>query len=196
MSDALAVRPERDDDADAVRRVLTAAFGDEEGGRIVDVLGDLRSRGDLRSGLVASLGDAGDVVGYVALSRAWVDARERLVEGLVLSPLAVLPDRQGRGVGTRLLAAAVEAADDSGAPLVFLEGSPAYYGARGWEPAAAHGLVRPSRRIPEAACQVRLLSAHEPWMTGALVYTDAWWRGDLVGLRDPVLAEIEGTAGP
>ncbi len=58
-----------------------------------------------------------------------------------------------------------------------------------------HDLERPSRRIPEPACQVRLLSRHEPWMTGRLVYPDVWWRLDLVGLRDPDLAEIEQALG-
>jgi putative acetyltransferase len=45
------------------------------------------------------------------------------------------------------------------------------------------------------ACQLVLLDAHEPWMTGRLVYPDAWWRLDLVGLRDPVLAEVETALG-
>src|ERR687897_374193 len=48
-------------------------------------------------------GSNGEVVGCVALSRAWLDARERLVDVLVLSPLAVAPDRQRQGIGGRLL---------------------------------------------------------------------------------------------
>ena len=30
-------------------------------------------------------------------------------------------------------------------------------------------------------------------LTGRLVYPDVWWRLDLVGLRDPDLAEIEAS---
>ena len=33
--------------------------------------------------------------------------------------------------------------------------------------------------------------AHEPWMTGRLVYRDVWWEHDSTGLRDPDLAEVE-----
>ena len=31
-------------------------------------------------------------------------------------------------------------------------------------------------------------------MTGRLVYPDVWWRLDLVGLRDPLLAQVEAAA--
>lgn len=185
------IRPEQPADATGVERVLIGAFGEEQGVQIVEVLRDLRVDDDLEVGLVAEVDGA--VSGYVALSRAWVDARERLVDVLVLSPLAVLPGVQGAGVGSALIEAALVAGEDVGAPLVFLEGSPSYYAAHGFVPAAQHGLVRPSARIPEAACQVALLTAYEPWMTGGLLYPDCFWRRDLVGLRDPVLAEMEAT---
>jgi putative acetyltransferase len=175
-------------DAEAVAAVLAASF-DDESDAILEVVHRLRTAGDLVLELVAEHGGA--VVGYVALSRAWLDARERLVDVLVLSPIGVRPDSQGMGIGTALLAAAVEAARSTGVPLVFLEGAPGFYSARGWERASAHGLDRPSVRIPDAACQVVLFESHEPWMTGRLVYPDVWWRLDLVGLRDPVLGQVE-----
>src|SRR5207253_823698 len=115
------------------------------------------------------------VVGHVHLSRSWVDARRALVEVLVLSPLSVDPARQREGIGTRLLAAAVAEAEALGGPAVFLGGSPAYYGARGWSPAGEHGFSAPSARIPDPAFQVVLLPAHESWMTGALVYGEPFW---------------------
>jgi putative acetyltransferase len=186
----LEIREAGDVDTPAVEAVVEAAFG-EQGPAVNDVMARLRGVEDMAVEMVAVSGD--EVVGCVALSRAWLDARERLVDVLVLSPLAVTPDQQGRGIGTRLLEAVPEAAEGLGAPLVFLEGDPGFYAARGWQAAADHGLERPSRRIPEPACQVRLLSGHEPWMTGRLVYPDVWWRLDLVGLRDPDLAEIEAS---
>lgn len=184
------VREAGDSDTPSVEAVVEDAFG-EQGAAVNDVMARLRGVEDMAVELVAVEDD--EVVGCVALSRAWVDARQRLVEVLVLSPLAVAPDAQGRGIGTTLLAAVPGVAERLGAPLVFLEGSPAYYGARGWQAASTHGLERPSDRIPEPACQVLLLGGHEPWMTGRLVYPDAWWRLDLVGLRDPELREIEAT---
>ncbi len=81
------------------------------------------------------------VVGHVGLSGAWVDARRELVGVWVLSPLSVVPERQGSGIGTALTAVAVETARGSGAPALFLEGSPAYYGARGFARADRFGFL-------------------------------------------------------
>lgn len=184
----LEVREAGDVDTPAVESVVEAAFG-EQGVAINDVMARLRGADDMAVELVAVL--EGAVVGCVALSRAWLDARERLVDVLVLSPLAVAPEHQRQGVGGRLLAEVPGVAEGLGAPLVFLEGDPGYYGRHGWSAGSDHGLERPSLRIPEPASQVLLLSGHEPWMTGRLVYPDAWWRLDLVGLRDPDLAEVE-----
>ena len=118
----------------------------------------------------------------------------------MLSPLSVLPDRQSQGIGSTLLAAALDRARTTpGVPMLVLEGSPDYYGARGFERAADHRLYPPSARTPERAFQVVLLDAHEPWMTGQCVYRDVWWRHDSAGLRGEGLAELEkvlGTADP
>jgi putative acetyltransferase len=184
------IRAQRPADRDAVRRVVAAAFGDD-GLHVVELLGALDGAGRTRVDLVAEVDDA--VVGHVRLSQSWVDAREALIEVLVLSPLAVAPSAQGGGVGTALLAAAVEAARAAGVPAVFLEGSPDFYGARGWERGSAHGFTRPSTRIPDPAFQVVVFEAREPWMTGPLVYCDPFWALDAVGLRDPLLERIEHT---
>jgi putative acetyltransferase len=72
-----------------------------------------------------------------------------------------------------------------GAPAVFLEGDPAYYSRFGFTPGGGHGFRKPSLRIPDAAFQVAVLPAYEPWMTGTLVYAEPFWRYDCVGLRDP-----------
>jgi len=176
----------------AVGELVLAAFGEEEGPTVATLVEALRPR-HARVELVATDGGHGgeEVVGHVLLSRGWLDTRRALVEVLVLSPLSVAPDRQRQGLGTRLIEAALGAARAQGAPAVFLEGDPAYYAERGFEPGAAHGLVRPSARIPELAFQVALLDAHEPWMTGALVYAEPFWELDCVGLRDPLLATLE-----
>ncbi len=185
------VRPEQPADREAVRRVVTAAFSAEdpdhghEVAQIWDSLGRHR-----RAGLVAE--ERGVVVGHVGLSRGWVDARRDLVEVWVLSPLSVVPERQREGFGTALVAAAVETARGSGTPALFLEGSPLYYGARGFERADRYGFLPAAlARTPPAAFQVVVFEAHEPWMAGQLIYPSVWWEHGATGLRDPRLAELE-----
>lgn len=182
------IRPATPEDRPALDALVAAVFG-EEGGAVVSVMHALAASGAVRASLLAE--DDGEAVGHVMLSRGWIDARERLVDALVLSPLSVRPDRQRAGLGTALLRAALAAAEGLAAPAVFLEGGWDYYGERGFERASGHGFERPSTRIPDRAFQVALLPAHEPWMTGRLVYPEAFWTTDTVGLRDPFLAEVE-----
>jgi putative acetyltransferase len=174
-------------DQSGVESLLAEAFG-ADGATIVALVRDLRGSHS-RAELVAE--EDARIVGQVMLSRSWVDARRALVEVLVLSPLSVAPDRQGHGLGARLLGAALDQARGLEVPAVFLEGSPAYYSRRGFEPATPRGFTRPSARIPEPAFQVAVLDGHESWMVGALVYCEPFWTHDCVGLRDPVLGEVE-----
>ena len=190
--DDVTIRPEQPADHPVVRSVVTAAFGDE-GAVVADLVDALVASGHALVSLVAEVG--GEVVGHVQLNRSWVDARERLVEVLVLAPLAVAPQRQGRGLGSALVAEALVRTRGRGCPAIFLEGSPDYYGARGFERADARGFSPPSNRIPAAAFQVVTTAAHEEWMTGALVYCGPFWELDCVGLRDPLLRELEERFG-
>jgi putative acetyltransferase len=177
----MGVRDAAATDHAAIGDVVTRAFGDD-GATVAALVDDLRASGHVRAELVADAD--GRVAGHVMLSRSWVDARRSLVDVLVLSPLSVAPERHGQGLGTALLAAAVERARRLGAPALFLEGDPGFYAGRGFEPATPRGFVRPSPRIPEPAFQVVVLEPHEPWMTGPLVYCDPFWARDCVGLRD------------
>ena len=77
--------------------------------------------------LVAVVG--GEVVGHVGVATAGSTRGSELVDVAVLSPLSTLPDHQGGGIGTALVAAAVGAAARLGRPALFLEGGPAFYGA-------------------------------------------------------------------
>jgi putative acetyltransferase len=185
------IRASRPDEADSLSGVIAAAFADD--GKVADLWADVVGRALDRASLVAV--DMDGVVGHVGVSHAWLDARQELVDVLILSPLSVRPDRQGEGIGTALVAAAIEAARELCAPALFLEGSPAFYGRRGFERASGSAFEAPSRRTPEPAFQVALLPAHADWMVGRVVYRDVWWEHDSAGLRDPELAEIEHALG-
>jgi putative acetyltransferase len=169
------------DEFTAMRSLAIAAFHDDD--HIGALLDALRASWAWEDGLsfVAELG--GEIVGQVLYTHATLDAPGRLVDVLVLSPIGVRPDLQGRGIGSRLVRETLAMMAVRPEPLVFLEGSPAYYPRFGFRPGDELGFVRPSVRIPGPAFMVYPLPSHEAWMTGALVYPDAFWRTDSVGLR-------------
>jgi putative acetyltransferase len=181
------IRTEVASDAQAVADVLSTAFAGEP--EVVALEKALAARTD-SVGFVAELD--GRIVGHVRLIRGWIDAEARLVEVLVLSPLSVLPELQGRGIGRALAAHAVDQAEARGAPAIFLEGSPAYYSRLGWRPASELGVTPPSARIPPAAFQALRLARWQGWMRGALVYAEPFWAHDCVGLRGERLAAARG----
>ena len=182
-------------DADAVLDVIRAAFaagGAGHGDQVADLWAEVRAGEHLLAERVAVVD--GEVVGHVGVSHCWLDARRELVDACMLSPLSTRPGHERRGIGSALVAAAVEAARDTGRPGLFLEGSPTFYATRGFEPASSYGIEAPTRRVPPPAFQV-VPFALEDWMTGRIVYPEVWWRHDSTGLRDPDLAEIEAALG-
>jgi putative acetyltransferase len=184
------VRLEEPSDEPDVQALVVAAFGEPS---VAALLADLR-RDHCWLGLsfVAEVdGAPGRVAGHLAYSRAWVDAPERLVDVLVLSPVSVHPHFQGRGVGRALIEESFQALQHRPEPVVFVEGDPAYYGTRSFGPAEALGFTRPSVRVPHDAFQARTLPSFDGGFSGALVYPDVFWRHDAVGLREEERQQIE-----
>jgi putative acetyltransferase len=173
------IREETAVDVPEVRDLVAAAFGDENVARLVDLI--RRSPYFLPEfSLVAEVD--GVIAGHVLLSRAPLrrtGASDR--EILLLSPLAVRPDRQGRGIGSALVRRSLTLANESGEPMVILEGNPKLYGRFGFERASGHGIERPSELIPDAAFQIRLLDAYEATLKGRVEYPSAFWETDCVG---------------
>jgi putative acetyltransferase len=178
------IREQRADDADAVASVIGAAFGDASVVELEGALSDLRGG----RGYVAVADE--EVVGHVRLSWGWLDAPDRLVDILVLSPLSVVPSRQGHGIGQALVARAINGAEELGAPALILEGDPRFYSRCGFVAASELGMLAPSVRIPTPAFQAVPLPGHQSWMSGRVVYPDVFWRHDAVGLRGARLADV------
>lgn len=171
------IEPESVADIPAIREVVRTAFAHQP--PVPDLVDAIRAspQYEPRLSLVARVD--GQVVGFVMVSHATLV--DDAVPGgpghdvLTLSPLAVAPDRQRRGVGSALVRAALAAAEEAGAGLVTLEGSPAYYGRLGFRPAADLGITftLPEWAPPEAA-QALPLSGYRPEMRGRLVYPPAF----------------------
>jgi putative acetyltransferase len=129
-----AIRPEQSGDAPAVRRVHESAFPTPVEANLVDAL---RASGDLWLSLVAV--DSWEVVGHIAFSPVTVDGVAS--SGMGLAPVAVHPDRQRQGVGSRLTMEGLAECRSSSLGFVVVLGSPAYYGRFGFRPASEYGLT-------------------------------------------------------
>lgn len=178
------LREELPGDKESVREIHLRAFG-EHGLIVAGLVDTLREIITPKDGLSLVAGRDGQIVGHVMFTRSLLDAPRRLVEVHVLSPLAVMPDCQQRGIGSALVQKGLKALAKRAVPLVFLEGDPGYYSRFGFAPGGDLGFRKPSLRIPDGAFQAIRLPEYEPWMTGTLIHAEPFWRHDSVGRRDP-----------
>jgi putative acetyltransferase len=172
--DDVVIEPERQrEDADAVAAVVRRAFAHHAG--VDDMVAAIRRSPRYRPGLALVARAGAQVVGFAMLSGTdLVDHDGRRREVLTLTPLAVAPPYQGRGIGGALVREALKAADRSGEPLVVLEGSPRFYGRFGFRHAGANGIsIDLPEWAPAAAAQVFLLQAYDLRMRGHVEYPPA-----------------------
>lgn len=95
-----AVRPERDDDADAIGRTIAAAFDTHPYSHSAEsaIVAALRAAGALTVSLVAEMD--GDVIGHVAASPVAIS--DSAVRWFGLGPISVDPAHQRKGVGSAM----------------------------------------------------------------------------------------------
>ena len=130
----IVIRPEVPADAGPIRQVIEAAFGQTAEVVLVD---QLREDGDLVLSLVAD--DGGTVVGHIAFSRLQVEDEKDRFAALALAPLAVHPSRQGKGIGSGMVAKGHDMLRQMGEKLVVVLGDPDYYERFGYRRELAQG---------------------------------------------------------
>jgi putative acetyltransferase len=173
------IRPETPADEAPLDALLESAFGGPQVPRLTRMI---RRSPEYEPELALVAEDDTGSVGFVLFSRLPLLSPDgRWWSVLVLSPLAVRPDRAGIGIGSALMRHGLSRADNRGEALVVLEGDPGYYVRFGFERSSARGIERPSDLIPQDAFQVRTLAAYEKGMRGRVVYPAAFWRCNAVG---------------
>ena len=132
------IRPESDQDRQAVWNVNRAAFETEEEANLVDAL---RDGGYVEVSLVAEVD--GEVVGHILFSRLPIVTNFGTVDALSLAPMAVMPSYQRRGIGSKLVAAGLETCREHGHRLVVVLGHPEFYPRFGFSAKLARPLESP-----------------------------------------------------
>jgi len=129
------LRAESPQDAAAIERVTMAAFLDAPHTSHTEqfIVGALRRAGKLTVSRVAT--HDGEVVGHVAVSPVQVSGTDLHWYGL--GPVSVLPNYQGRGIGSALVMEALLVLSNTGAAGCVVLGDPGYYKRFGFEANAA-----------------------------------------------------------
>jgi putative acetyltransferase len=177
----LLIRQEQPGDIDAIQQVNELAFGQPTEAEIVDCL--RQSDADIVS-LVAVQDE--QIVGHILFSPITIEAdiskggmatRSLAMQNeakqtvsnksnaklgpMGLAPMAVLPNNQRQGIGSKLIEAGLEELKKRNCPLVIVLGYPGYYPKFGFEPASRFGL-QCQWEVPDEAFMALLLNPDLP----------------------------------
>jgi putative acetyltransferase len=173
----ITIRAERPGDISAIRVVNERAFERREEGDIVD---RLRESCPEFISLVAEPRNCagtldGEVVGAILFTPAVIEGPAQRIDGMLLAPLAVLPERQRQGIGSALVRRGLELLRERGCPFVVLVGHPQYYPRFGFERALALGLICPWDGVPDEAWMACILDAAAmSGVSGVVRVRDEW----------------------
>jgi len=135
---SVTIRPENDEDRQAVRNVNKAAFDGDAEANLVDAL---RDGGFVEVSLVAEVD--GKIVGHILFSQLAIITEVGAVDALSLAPMAVVPSHQRQGIGGKLVEAGLEGCRERGGKIVVVLGHPEFYPRFGFSPELARPLDSP-----------------------------------------------------
>jgi putative acetyltransferase len=147
------IREEKQNDCDAVQTLNDQAFGQPQEGRIV---AKLRKACPESLSLVAISG--GEIVGHIFFSPATIDHGDRIIIGMGLAPMAVLPEFQRQGIGSLLVEEGIRRIKERDCPFIIVLGHEHFYPRFGFEQAVKYNLQAQWEGVPEEAFMVMILN--------------------------------------
>lgn len=147
----VSIRQEQREDVVDIRRINEEAFGQPQEARLVDML---RAKKAVLLSLVATADHR--TVGHILFSPVRLDSGPSGLVGAGLGPMAVVPEFQRIGIGSKLIAEGIEGLRDRRCPFVVVVGHPEYYPRFGFVPASCHN-IRCEWEVPEEAFMVLML---------------------------------------
>ncbi|WP_111498108.1 GNAT family N-acetyltransferase [Marinobacter bohaiensis] len=160
------IRNERKGDVEPIHRVTVLAFQDAPHTDHTEpfIVKALRRADALFLSKVAE--SDGDVIGHVAISP--VSVSDGSANWFGLGPISVLPEYQGKGIGSKLMENVLAGLKEQGAAGCVVLGDPGYYGRFGFK--VVDGLVFPG--VPVEYFQA--LSFGDDFPQGDVAYHEAF----------------------
>ena len=161
------IRQERAEDHPFIYAVVKAAFDSAEhaDGHEQDLVAALRKSEHYIPELALVAEEKGNIVGHIMFTKASVGE----TEVLALAPLSVLPEYQGKGIGTALIKEGHKIAKGLGYGYSVVLGSNAYYPRAGYVPADTFGIFPPFE-FPRENFMAYKINEKSPDVHGVMTY--------------------------
>jgi len=161
------IREDQPGDGDQIRKVNEAAFGRADEADLID---GLRHERAVLLSLVVEL--EGKIIGHILFSRMSVETAQGPVAAASLAPMAVLPEHQGRQVGSQLVRQGLAELRERGERIVIVLGHEAYYPRFGFSTEKAKHLASPFP--PQAFMALELSEDALAGVQGVVKYPSAF----------------------
>jgi putative acetyltransferase len=162
------IRIEKANDHSEVREVNLKAFPSDVEAILVEKLRNYEGA----ISMVAIV--EGRVVGHILFSPLTIENDKESFPALILAPIAVLPEYQNQGIGSKLVEKGIIECRNQGHSLIILVGHPGYYPRFGFKPAEQNGIQHPFK-VPEDVFMVyELVPDTLHGVNGVLKYSAAF----------------------
>lgn len=148
----ITIREEKPGDAEQIRIVLQQAFGRAEEAELVDKL-----RQSCPNGLSLVGIDKEHVIGHILFTPVVIEWKGRIIPGMGLAPMAVLPELQRQQIGSKLVKAGLELIEKAKYFFVMVQRHPAYYPRFGFVPASRYAIISEYENVPDVAFMILVL---------------------------------------
>lgn len=145
---SLKIRKASEPDRKEILAIHSLAFGEEKGPEIARLVDDLLDDETAKPILSLVAVENNRLIGHILFTKVVVTQTPASISAQILAPLAILPDKQTKGIGKALINDGLRRLKASGTQLVFVLGHPGYYPCCGFIPAGEQGFEAPYP-IPE-----------------------------------------------
>ena len=168
------IRQEKQEDYKIVENIIKLAFENEEYSDHKEhfLVEKLRKSNSFikELSLVAEIN--GKIVGHILFTKIIIKGEDVEVESLALAPVSVLPEYQGKGIGSRLITEGLKIAKDLGFLSVILLGHPSYYQRFGFYPTSKWNIKSPFDVDEEFFMGLELKKGSLENINGIVIYPD------------------------
>ena len=173
----VSIRQERETDIPTVNQLIQKAFADVPESDHTEhlLVPDLRKCESFvpELSIVATVENV--PIGHILLTKVNIGEGENDIEALALAPVSVLPEWQGKGIGSRLILEAHHIAQTLGFGVIVLIGHAEYYPRFGYEPAHRYDIQFPFEVPAQNAMTIGLNSDALTKVSGIVTYAKPFY---------------------